>query len=124
MGWLSRIFAKPAEPAAVPDAPLHSADILDRAEAALRGVIDPEIGINIVDLGLVYALRTGAGVLEAEIGLTSPSCPLGEYIADQAREKMAPLAGGREFVQVTLIRDKTWSPELMSPAARRQLGRA
>lgn len=121
MGWLDRIFTSgsgDSDPSVEPDEDLDSS-----AAEALRSVIDPEIGINIVDLGLVYQLRTEGGVLKAEIGLTSPSCPLGDYIAAQARDRLAEVAGNLALVQVVLNRNVRWSPDRMSAAARRALGR-
>ena len=123
MDMFSKLFEPRSRPLPVmpPAVDPDADDLLVRAEAALREVVDPEIGINIVDLGLVYALRSDAGMLEAEIGLTSQSCPLGDLIADQARDRLATVAGGRGRVRVDHVRNRMWSADLMSPTARRLL---
>ena len=89
---------------------------------ALRSVNDPELGINIVDLGLVYrALRKGDAI-EVAFTLTSPSCPMGEMLIEEVRQAL-----GREFpdsrsIQVDLVWDPPWSPENVNEAALRRLG--
>lgn len=98
-------------------------DLLEAADTALRSVIDPELGINIVDLGLVYRLKARDGMVEADIGLTSPSCPLADHIVGQACQAIREALGGEVAVKVRLDRERRWSADMMSPAARRQLGR-
>lgn len=89
---------------------------------ALRGVNDPEIGINIVDLGLVYrAERTPDGI-DVAFSLTTPSCPLGEMLIDEAREVLQRRFPDAASIHVELVWDPPWSPDRMSEAARRQLG--
>jgi metal-sulfur cluster biosynthetic enzyme len=89
--------------------------------SALRDVLDPELGINIVDLGLVYAVQADADSISVKLGVTSPTCPLGPHLAETARAAVAAIApGSRIDVEITL--DPPWSPERMSDAARAQLG--
>ena len=90
--------------------------------AALRAVVDPELGINIVDLGLVYRAERFGDVIAVRMTMTTPSCPLGEMLLDEVRAVLQ-----REFpqaaeVSVELVWDPPWSAELMSQAARAQLG--
>ena len=90
--------------------------------AALRAVVDPELGINIVDLGLVYRAERFGDVIAVRMTMTTPSCPLGEMLLDEVRAVLQ-----REFPQaaeisVELVWDPPWSAELMSPTARAQLG--
>lgn len=127
MNWparlLQRIGAK--APAAPVQAPQVSGDkvLIDAAEQALRRVIDPELGINIVDLGLLYRLEAREGMIEADIGLTSPSCPLADYIVGQACDAIRQAVPSRIAVKVRLDRDRRWSPDMLSADAKRQLGR-
>ena len=88
---------------------------------ALKGVNDPELGINIVDMGLVYrAVRTPAGI-EVAFTLTTPSCPLGELLAEETREVLRRQFADAPSIQVELVWDPPWSPDRMSEGARRLL---
>ena len=88
----------------------------------LRTVIDPELGVNIVDLGLVYEIATDdGGAVTIEMTLTTPGCPLGGFLEDQIRACLTPLPQVRD-VRVELVWDPPWEPEAMSEAAREQLG--
>ncbi len=89
----------------------------------LREVIDPEIGINIVDLGLVYDLRLSAdGVAAVRMTLTTPGCPLGGYIEDAIRDSLWG-APGVQDIDVTIVWDPPWNPDqMMSDWAKDQLG--
>lgn len=91
------------------------------AVEALRGVIDPELGINVVDLGLVYAARTSDSRVDVELTMTSPACPMGAFIADQAEEALRRAFPGRQ-VEVALVWDPPWGPERLTPAAKLRLG--
>lgn len=88
----------------------------------LHGVIDPELGVNIVDLGLVYdvGIDPGGGVA-IEMTLTTPGCPLGGFLDDQIRACLAQLPQVRS-VAVELVWEPPWDPTAMSDAAREQLG--
>ena len=89
----------------------------------LREVIDPEIGINIVDLGLVYDIRmSGDGVAAIRMTLTTPGCPLGGYIDDEIRETLWGAPGVYD-VDVRIVWDPPWDPDqMMSDWAKQQLG--
>ncbi len=89
----------------------------------LREVIDPEIGINIVDLGLVYGIGLpDGGTVVIEMTLTTPGCPLGGYIEDAIREALWG-APGVSDVEVRIVWDPPWDPdEMMSDWAKEQLG--
>lgn len=85
---------------------------------ALRAVDDPELGINIVDLGLVYDVSdTGNGVYEVRMTLTSMGCPLTEHIAEQVHAACAGLEGVRR-VRIEWVWDPPWTPEAVSEEAR------
>lgn len=88
---------------------------------ALGEVNDPEIGISIVDLGLVYrAARTSAGI-EVALTMTTPSCPLGEMLAEEARDVLRREFPDAPSVQVELVWDPPWSPDRMSEIAAHKL---
>ena len=88
-------------------------DILD----TLKAVIDPEIGINIVDLGLVYGHDT-AGIA-VELTMTSRFCPLAETVLDEAEETLRQRFRETPSVRVTLTFEPPWSPERISEDGRR-----
>ena len=88
---------------------------------ALREVIDPEIGVNIVDLGLVYGIQVSNGAVRITMTMTSPACPLRDYLQDLVESTIAARLPGATHVTVDVVSDPPWSDELMSDAARRQL---
>lgn len=88
---------------------------------ALRRVIDPELGVNVVDLGLVYEARREGDVAHVAITTTTPACPLHETLIEDARAVCEAIPGIRE-VQVRRAFDPPWTPERMSDEAREQLG--
>ena len=88
---------------------------------ALRDVYDPEIPVNVYDLGLVYEIQlTGADVY-VQMTLTAPGCGMGPYIAQQAEWAIQDVEGVEE-VEIELVFDPPWSPDLISAEAREQLG--
>jgi metal-sulfur cluster biosynthetic enzyme len=90
--------------------------------AALKTVIDPELGINIIDLGLVYhAARTANGINIA-LTMTTPACPLGEMMTEEIKLVLGDRFPDLPDVRVEIVWDPPWSPELMSEESRRQLG--
>jgi metal-sulfur cluster biosynthetic enzyme len=89
--------------------------------AALREVIDPEVGVNIVDMGLVIGIAASAHRIEVALTMTSPACPLGEGIVEDAEDRLRALPGV-EQVEVRLVWVPPWRPERMSPEAQRLLG--
>jgi metal-sulfur cluster biosynthetic enzyme len=87
----------------------------------LRTVMDPEIGVNIVDLGLVYECNVHAGVAHVLMTTTTPACPIGAFLEDQIRWALLD-APGVVDVDIELTHEPGWTPALMSPAARAALG--
>lgn len=88
----------------------------------LKNVYDPEIGVNIVDLGLIYDVDVAeAGDVLITMTLTSLGCPLGPVIVQEATNALADLPGIGE-VDVKLVWSPPWSPEKMSEEARDELG--
>lgn len=89
---------------------------------ALRTVRDPEIPVNIYDLGLIYGLDVSpAGEVRIRMTLTTPACPVARSLPAQVEQKVAALEGV-QGVRVELVWDPPWSKERLSPAARLQLG--
>jgi metal-sulfur cluster biosynthetic enzyme len=95
----------------------------DRVRDALRRVIDPEIGVNIVDLGLVYSASVAEGDVTIAMTMTSAACPLGESLAEEAEAAVRQHIDGVRSVAVELVWDPPWQPSMMSETARAMLGR-
>lgn len=89
---------------------------------ALKSVEDPEAGMNIVDLGLVYAIEAQPGRVRVEMTMTSPACPVGAYLVDEAAAAIRAAADEATEVQVDLVWEPPWTPERMSPEARGRFG--
>ena len=92
------------------------------ARAALKTVEDPEAGMNIVDLGLVYAVRCEPGRVHVEMTMTSPACPVASFLVDEATAAIRALAPEGTDVQVELVWEPPWTPERMSPEAQNRFG--
>ena len=88
----------------------------------LKQVLDPEVGMNIVDLGLVYDVRVAAGRIEVDITMTTPSCPMGDMIVDEARSVVSAAVPPGTEVQVNLVWDPPWDASMMSEHARTHFG--
>jgi metal-sulfur cluster biosynthetic enzyme len=89
---------------------------------ALRAVKDPELNLNIIDLGLVYDIEVAEeGDVQVKMTLTSPGCPAGAEILQSVREVTADLEGARS-VDVELVWEPYWTPERMDPRVRAFLG--
>ncbi|MDZ4198610.1 MAG: metal-sulfur cluster assembly factor, partial [Kiritimatiellia bacterium] len=88
---------------------------------ALQRVIDPDLHVNIVDLGLVYGVEVSGETAAIRMTLTSPGCPYGPYILHEVKTG-ARRAPGIKKVRVDLVWDPAWSPALMSEEIRLQLG--
>lgn len=95
--------------------------LADRAREALRRVIDPELGYNIVDLGLVYDVTAEDGVVRVTMTTTTRGCPATGYLKNGARDSVEAVAGVAA-VEVTLTYDPPWTPQMMSPEAKRRFG--
>ena len=87
----------------------------------LKGVIDPEIGLNIVDLGLVYAVEFNENEISITMTLTTPGCPMHNSITAWVEKVITQLEPGAS-VKVNLVWEPKWMPDLMSIEARRELG--
>ena len=94
----------------------------ESAREALLQVVDPEVGINVVDLGLVYRIEVADGRIEVDMTMTSPSCPLGAHLTETAQAAILRSIPEAESVAVHLVWDPPWTPDRMSVRARSQLG--
>ncbi len=95
--------------------------IEESIRTALRSVKDPEIDLNIVDLGLVYDIEVIEGKAYIQMTLTSPGCPAGPEIVADA-ERAASAIDGVDSVAVEIVWEPFWSPEKMDPRVRAFLG--
>lgn len=92
-----------------------------KVRAVLKKVVDPELGIDIVSLGLVYDVREEKGVVEVEMTLTSPGCPLAGVIDQRVKEAVKPIKGVKK-VSVEIVWDPPWTSEMMTDEAKAELG--
>lgn len=88
---------------------------------ALKQVIDPELMINIVDLGLIYDITQEDGTVKVDMTLTSPACPAGPQLVQQSKMALEQL-DDVEKAEIKLVMSPPWSPERMTDDARDQLG--
>ena len=89
---------------------------------ALRSVDDPEVGMNIVDLGLVYRIDVAPERVRVEMTMTTQACPMGDLITDNARRAVAALVPDGVVLDVELVWEPPWSPDMMSESARQTFG--
>lgn len=108
----------PAETAAAPAAGGPS---LDQVKLVLRRVKDPELNLNIVDLGLIYDIVVDGPVVNVDMSLTSPGCPSGPEIMGEA-EKQLRTVPGVEDVKMNLVWTPPWTPDRIEPRVRTYLG--
>ena len=87
----------------------------------LHEVIDPEIGVNIVDLGLVFDVTVADRVAAVRMTLTTPGCPLGGYMDDAIRQTLTQMPEVDD-TRMDLVWEPAWGPHLMSDQAKQQLG--
>jgi len=114
--------AERAAPAVVPGSGAAFADVsLEQAKLALRKVKDPDLNLNIVDLGLVYDVRVAGNNVEVDMSLTSPGCPSGPEIMSDA-ERMLKALPGVGTVTVNLVWSPFWTPDRIEPRVRAYMG--
>ena len=93
----------------------------DHVEAALRSVYDPEIPVNLLDLGLVYGVSIEGSVVRVRMTLTAPGCGMGPVLVDDVKYRVGMVPGVGD-VEVDLVFDPPWSREMMSEEAQLELG--
>jgi metal-sulfur cluster biosynthetic enzyme len=89
---------------------------------ALRGVVDPELGVNIVDLGLVYRIEVDGARAAIAMTMTTPACPLVDYLKELVTSAIAEHVPTVTDVEIVIEWEPPWEPGMMSDVARRQLG--
>jgi metal-sulfur cluster biosynthetic enzyme len=94
--------------------------VLDDIEEAMRDVVDPELGINVVDLGLVYGLAVDDRIATIDMTLTSAACPLTDVIEDQARSALTT-TGLVDDIKINWVWMPPWGPEKITEDGREQL---
>lgn len=94
----------------------------DAIREALRAIDDPEIGMNIVDLGLVYAVDVTDDRVRVEMTMTTPACPVADMLTDRVRTTIDAMVATGTQVDVELVWDPIWTPAMMSPLAKEHFG--
>jgi metal-sulfur cluster biosynthetic enzyme len=89
---------------------------------ALRQVDDPEAGMNIVDLGLVYVIDVAGDAVHVDVTMTTAACPMADMIVDQARDAVASIVPPGVAVDVRLVWDPPWTPDKMTGIAKEHFG--
>jgi metal-sulfur cluster biosynthetic enzyme len=113
--------AEPAKRGASRSYNLFTVPSVDDVEDALTNVIDPELGLDFVELGLIYEIEVEGPEVFVTFTLTSPGCPIGPQVADQIKEYVVELEGV-EKVHPKMVFTPPWTPELMSEDAKFALG--
>lgn len=113
-------FAK--EPEVAPSGPVDVEAVRDRIVAALKTVFDPEIPVNIYELGLIYAVDVQPdGKVQVDMTLTAPACPVAGSLVTEVARKVGEVEGVSSS-HVELVWDPPWSPDRMSDEAKLELG--
>ncbi|MFL5779697.1 MAG: metal-sulfur cluster assembly factor [Thermoleophilaceae bacterium] len=94
---------------------------VDDVNDALSNVIDPELGLDFVELGLIYEVEVDGGEVHVTFTLTSPGCPIGPQVTDQIKEYVGELDGVQD-VDATMTFSPPWTPDMMSEDAKFALG--
>ncbi len=92
-------------------------ELRERIIDQIRTVYDPEIPVNIYELGLIYKLEVDEGMVKVEMTLTSPACPVAESMPMEVNEKIQAMEGVKD-VDLQLVWDPPWSKELMTDEAK------
>ncbi len=94
----------------------------EEVRASLAAIIDPEIGVNIVDLGLVYGIELSGDTAKVTMTMTTAACPVADYMKQQVQELLRSSFRELRNVYVEVVWDPPWKPEMMSERAKRKLG--
>ncbi len=94
---------------------------IDQVKLALRKVKDPELNLNILDLGLIYAIDVDGSVVKVDMSLTSPGCPSGPEIMTNAEQAIRAIPGVSD-VMINLVWSPYWTPDRIEPRIRAYLG--
>ena len=101
----------------------ESADIYDHIVEMLKTVYDPEIPVNVYDLGLIYRIELSDDLrqLDVDMTMTAPSCPMADFILEDVRQKLESIEG-LKTVNVNLVFEPEWDKDMMSEEAKLELG--
>lgn len=105
----------------MPDQPAGSSTA-ESLRQSLRQVIDPEVGLDIVELGLVYDIRCAGNRVEVDFTMTTPSCPMSAMIEDDIRGVLAAALPPGTDIATRLVWEPPWEPSMMSGQARQHFG--
>jgi metal-sulfur cluster biosynthetic enzyme len=94
---------------------------IEEIQEALRDVYDPEIPVNVLDLGLIYDIQLNGNQVYVQMTLTAPGCGMGPYIAQNAEWRIAEIEGIDE-VEVDMVFDPPWTPEMITEDGKKLLG--
>ena len=94
---------------------------MDDIKEALRDVYDPEIPVNVLDLGLIYDVKINEGQVYVQMTLTAPGCGMGPYIAQNAEWRIAEVEGVVD-VEVDMVFDPPWNPDMITEDGKKLLG--
>lgn len=94
----------------------------DLVRDALRQVMDPEAGMNIVDLGLVYGIEVGDAGVQVQMTMTSAACPMADMIIDDAHAALQGALPRNTPVEIEMVWDPPWTPDRMTGLAREHFG--
>ena len=95
-------------------------DIKEQVIEALKTVMDPEVPVNIWELGLVYDIKIDGGAVKIDMTMTSPTCPMADEIMEMAREKILAIPSVAD-ADINLVWTPAWDLSKMSPAAKAEL---
>ena len=112
---------QPLDPEPSPDASAEPSPLADQARLVLRRVKDPELNLNIVDLGLIYEIRADGDAITVDMSLTSPGCPSGPEIMGEAEQQLRTIPGVGT-VTMNLVWSPPWTPERIEPRVRAYMG--
>lgn len=94
-------------------------ELLAAIVGALERVVDPELALNIVDVGLVYGVTVAAGQLEVRLTMTSAACPVADTIVQDVEDELDRALPPELLIRVELVWEPPWAPERLSASARR-----
>lgn len=93
----------------------------DKIVEMLKTVFDPEIPVNVYDLGLIYRIDLNGSDLEVDMTLTAPNCPAADFIAEDVKEKLSSI-DGIDNVKINLVFEPEWSQDMISEEGKLELG--
>jgi metal-sulfur cluster biosynthetic enzyme len=95
----------------------------EKVRETLQEVYDPEIPINVVDLGLIYKIEVEGDKVKVDMTMTARGCPMHGYIAEETRKRLLRIEGVKE-AEVNIVWEPAWNPTMISEEARKRLGLA